>query len=258
MTPQVDQEELKQRVALAAVDAVAPSLGAGAIVGVGTGSTTNHFIDALAKLKDRFDAAVSSSVASADRLAAHGVRVIDLNDADAIAVYVDGADEVDPGGALIKGGGGAHTREKIVAAAAERFICIVDDSKMVDALGAFGVPVEVVPMARRSVAGQLRVLGSEVRERAGFVTDNGNAVLDVHGLTVTDPDALEAQIRWVFASATTSPVSWKTASSRSIGRVWCWSARLRAFKNSRRRGRACPVRRAFWGRNSLPIPAAND
>ncbi|MCY3623082.1 MAG: ribose-5-phosphate isomerase RpiA [Gammaproteobacteria bacterium] len=190
----MDQGELKRRVALAAVDAVVPSLGTGAIVGVGTGSTTNHFIDALAKLKDRFEAAVSSSIASAERLAAHGVRVIDLNDAETIAVYVDGADEVEPGGALIKGGGGAHTREKIVAAAAERFICIVDESKEVDTLGVFGVPVEVVPMARRSVAGRLRALGGEVRERAGFVTDNGNAVLDLHGLTVADPDALEAQV----------------------------------------------------------------
>ena len=194
MTPRVDQEALKRTVALAAVDAVAASLGAGQIVGVGTGSTTNHFIDALAKLKDRFEAAVSSSVASAERLAAHGVRVVDLNDAEMIAVYVDGADEVEPGGALIKGGGGAHTREKIVAAAADRFICIVDDSKMVDTLGAFGVPVEVVPMARRSVAGRLRALGGDVRERTGFVTDNGNGVLDVHGLAITDPDALETRI----------------------------------------------------------------
>lgn len=194
MTPRVDQDELKRAVALAALDVVAASLDAGQIVGVGTGSTTNHFIDALAKLKGRFEAAVSSSVASAERLAAHGVRVVDLNEVEAIAVYVDGADEVEPGGALVKGGGGAHTREKIVAAAAERFICIVDESKAVDALGAFGVPVEVVPMARRSVAGRLRTLGAEIRERAGFVTDNGNAVLDLHGLTVTDPDALEARI----------------------------------------------------------------
>ena len=187
-------EELKRRVAFRAADAIAASLGPGQIVGVGTGSTTNHFIDALARLKDRFDAAVSSSVASAERLAAHGIRVIDLNDAETITVYVDGADEVEPGGALIKGGGGAHTREKIVAAAADRFICIVDDSKEVDTLGAFGVPVEVVPMARRSVARRLRAFGGEVRERAGFVTDNGNSVLDLHGLAIADPDALEAQI----------------------------------------------------------------
>ena len=188
------REALKRKAAIAAVDAVAASLGTGRIVGVGTGSTTNHFIDALAKLKGRFDAAVASSVASAERLAARGIRVIDLNDAEAIAVYVDGADEVEPGGALIKGGGGAHTREKIVAAAADRFICIVDDGKMVEVLGAFGVPVEVVPMARRSVARRLRAFGGEVRERAGFVSDNGNAVLDLHGLAVTDPDALEAQL----------------------------------------------------------------
>ena len=188
------QDELKRRVARVAIDAVEGMLGTGQIVGVGTGSTTNHFIDALAKLKHRFDAAVSSSVASTERLATHGIRVVDLNDADAISVYVDGADEVEPGGALVKGGGGAHTREKIVAAAADRFICIVDDSKMVDALGAFGVPVEVVPMARRPVADRIRTLGGDVRERVGFVTDNGNAVLDVHGLAIADPDALEARI----------------------------------------------------------------
>ena len=195
MILRIGQEELKRRVALAAIDAVVPSLGTGAIVGVGTGSTTNHFIDALAKLKDRFDAAVSSSIASAERLAAHGVRVIDLNDAETIAVYVDGADEVEPGGALIKGGGGAHTREKIVAAAAERFICIVDESKEVDTLGAFGVPVEVVPMARRSVADKLEtVFGGKVRVRPGFVTDNGNAVLDMLGLAISKPVASEGVI----------------------------------------------------------------
>ncbi len=189
-----DQDGLKRRVAEAAVDIVAQSLGSGDIVGVGTGSTTNHFIDALRGLKGRFDAAVSSSIASTARLADHGIRVIDLNDADTIAVYVDGADEVEPGGALIKGGGGAHTREKIVAAAADRFICIVDDSKMVDALGAFPLPVEVVPMARRSVTRRLEALGGEVRQRTGFVTDNGNAVLDMHGLAITNPDALESRI----------------------------------------------------------------
>jgi len=195
MISRINQDELKRRVALAAVDAVVPSLGTGAIIGVGTGSTTNHFIDALAKLKDRFEAAVSSSMASAERLAAHGVRIIDLNDAEAIAVYVDGADEVEPGGALIKGGGGAHTREKIVAAAAERFICIVDESKEVDTLGAFGVPVEVVPMARRSVADQLATaFGGKVRERPGFVTDNGNAILDMLGLAITKPVVFEGVI----------------------------------------------------------------
>ena len=195
MIRRIDQEELKRRVALAAVDAVAPLLGAGAIVGVGTGSTTNHFIDALAKLKDGFEAAVSSSIASAERLAAHGVRVIDLNDAETIAVYVDGADEVEPGGALLKGGGGAHTREKIVAAAAERFICIVDESKEVDTLGAFGVPVEVVPMARRWLADQLATaFGGKVRERPGFVTDNGNVILDMLGLAISKPIAFEGVI----------------------------------------------------------------
>jgi len=187
------QDELKRRVAQAALAHVLPSLGAGRIVGVGTGSTTNYFIDALASVKERFDAAVSSSDASAERLAAHGIEVLDLNDVDAVAVYVDGADEVEPGGALIKGGGGAHTREKIVAAASEVFVCIVDDSKMVNTLGAFGVPVEVVPMARRSAARRLQSLGGDVRERGGFVTDNGNAVLDVHGLSIAEPHAIEAR-----------------------------------------------------------------
>ena len=195
MNAHTDQEELKRRVAQAALDTVAPMLAADAVVGVGTGSTTNHFIDALARLKGTFAAAVSSSIASAERLAGHGIRVIDLNDVDAIAVYVDGADEVEPGGALIKGGGGAHTREKIVAAAAERFVCIVDESKMVDRLGKFPLPVEVIPMARESVARRLRVfVGGQARPRADFLTDNGNAILDVHGLAITEPDALEQRI----------------------------------------------------------------
>ena len=194
MSDHTGQDDLKRLVARAALDKVAALLAPGSVVGVGTGSTTNHFIDALVEVKGTFAAAVSSSVASAGRLASHGIRVIDLNDADGIVVYVDGADEVAPGRALIKGGGGAHTREKIVAAAADRFVCIVDETKVVDRLGTFPLPVEVIPMARASVARRLRTLGGEARHRAGFVTDNGNAILDVHGLAIDDPAALEARV----------------------------------------------------------------
>ena len=164
------------------------------VLGVGTGSTANFFIDGLAGLRDRFHAAVSSSAASTARLEGCGIRVLDLNDVDTIAVYVDGADELDPGLALIKGGGGALTREKIVASAAARFLCIVDDSKVVDVLGAFPLPVEVIPMARRVVERTLADLGGEPRHRSGFVTDNGNDIVDIHGLAIPDPSSLEAEI----------------------------------------------------------------
>ena len=164
------------------------------MLGVGTGTTANFFIDALAGLRDRFHAAVSSSAASKARLEGCGIRVLDLNDVDTIAVYVDGADEVDPRRALTKGGGGALTREKIVASAAARFLCIVDDSKMVDVLGTFPLPVEVIPMARRVVERTLTRLGGEPRHRSGFVTDNGNDIVDVHGLAIPDPTRLEAEI----------------------------------------------------------------
>lgn len=164
------------------------------VLGVGTGTTANFFIDALAGLRDRFHAAVSSSAASTARLEGRGIRVLDLNDVDTIAVYVDGADEVDPHRALTKGGGGALTREKIVASAAARFLCIVDDSKMVDVLGTFPLPVEVIPMARRVVERTLAGLGGQPRHRSGFVTDNGNDIVDVHGLAIPDPSRLEAEI----------------------------------------------------------------
>lgn len=194
MSANVNQDELKRRVAAAALERVSPLLSPGCVIGVGTGSTTNRFIDLLAGVSARIGAAVSSSVASSGRLAGHGIEVIDLNEADAMVAYVDGADEVARDNALIKGGGGAHTREKIVAAAAEHFICIVDESKLVDTLGNFPLPVEVISMARGSVARRLRELGGDPRHRAGFTTDNGNDVLDVHGLALDDPDALEALI----------------------------------------------------------------
>ena len=185
------RDALKQAAAVAALEAVEPRLSRDAVVGVGTGSTANHFIEALAAVRHKFDAAVSSSEASTARLRAHGIQVLDLNAVAAVAVYVDGADEIDPTKALIKGGGGALTREKIVATAADEFICIADDSKCVERLGQFPLPVEVIPLARGLVARSLAVLGGQPVYRQGFVTDNGNVILDVHGLAVDAPDALE-------------------------------------------------------------------
>lgn len=185
------QDEMKQKVAEAALEYVKP----GTIIGVGTGSTANKFIDALASMKGKVLGAVASSEATAERLAGHGIRVLDLNEAlsqvERLSVYIDGADEFDPGKNLTKGGGGALTREKIVAAASEQFICIVDETKKVDVLGAFPLPIEVVPMARELVAGDVKRLGGKPRLREGFTTDNGNIILDVHGLSITDPQAME-------------------------------------------------------------------
>ena len=190
----MSREGLKREAAEAALRLIEPSLTPESVVGAGTGSTANFFIDGLARIRDRFAAAVSSSVASTERLEAAGVRVVDLGTVEALAVYVDGADEVAPRLELLKGGGGALTREKIVAASAERFICIVDESKTVDVLGTFPLPVEVIPMAMRLVAGRLQELGGEPVLRAGFTTDNGNHILDVHGLAIDDPAALETRI----------------------------------------------------------------
>ena len=190
----MDGDRAKSAAARAARDLIEPQLAPDAVVGVGTGSTANLFIDALAEVRHKFDAAVSSSEASTERLRVYGIHVLDLNAAAAVAVYVDGADEVDPSRALIKGGGGALTREKIVAATAETFVCIVDDSKPVERLGAFPLPVEVIPMARGLVARRLAGLGGQPVYRQGFVTDNGNVILDVHGLSIVDPDALEREI----------------------------------------------------------------
>ena len=187
------QDELKKAAAHAALDYIAD----GSIVGVGTGSTVNHFIDALAGMRDRIVGAVSSSEASSRRLAAHGIEVFDLNGIESLPVYVDGADEIDGGFAMIKGGGGALTREKIVAAVSERFICICDASKRVDVLGRFPLPVEVIPMACSHVMRELRRLGGEPRVREGFVTDNGNLILDVKGLSISDPKGVEAAINHI-------------------------------------------------------------
>jgi ribose 5-phosphate isomerase A len=191
------QDELKQAVAQAAADYVAQTAPAGSIIGVGTGSTANFFIDALAALKDRYKGAVASSEATRKRLEGHGIAVLDLNDVDDIPVYVDGADEIDAGLNMIKGGGGALTREKIVAAVAKSFVCIADGSKLVDTMGKFPLPVEVIPMARAHVARELARLGGTPVLREGFVTDNGNLILDVKGLSITDPKGLEAQINQI-------------------------------------------------------------
>jgi ribose 5-phosphate isomerase A len=184
------QDELKALVGQAALAYVVP----GAVVGVGTGSTVNCFIDALAGMKDRIAGAVSSSERSSERLRAHGITVLDIGAVDSIPVYIDGADEIDHAGHMIKGGGAALTREKIVADVAQRFICIADESKLVDRLGRFPLPIEVIPMAAAQVARQLRALGGEPSVRAGVVTDNAGLIVDVRGLSIADPAALEREI----------------------------------------------------------------
>lgn len=196
------QDELKQAVAQAAADHVASHVPEGSIIGVGTGSTANFFIDALAALKSRYKGAVASSEATRKRLESHGILVLDLNEVTHIPVYVDGADEIDAGLNMIKGGGGALTREKIVAAVAESFVCIADGSKLVSTMGRFPLPVEVIPMASAHVTRELEKLGGKPVLRAGFVTDNGNLILDVHGLSITDPKGLEAQINQIVGVVT--------------------------------------------------------
>jgi ribose 5-phosphate isomerase A len=185
----MNQDEMKRQAAEAAIAHVEEG-----IIGVGTGSTVNHFIDALAKVKGRIEGAVSSSEASTQRMKGHGIPVYDLNAVGELALYVDGADESNADLELIKGGGGALTREKIVAAASRRFVCIADDSKLVDVLGRFPLPVEVIPMARSYVARELVKLGGTPVWREGFVTDNGNLILDVQNLQITEPAKLEQQI----------------------------------------------------------------
>lgn len=191
------QDEMKQAVARAACDYVAGHLPRGAILGVGTGSTANYFIDQVAGIKDRLGGTVASSEATARRLMGHGIRVLDLNDVEAVAIYVDGADEIDGSMAMVKGGGGALTREKIVAAVATTFVCICDVSKRVQTLGGFPLPVEVIPMARAHVSRELARFGGAPKLREGLVTDNGNLILDVHGLSITDPAGLEQRINQI-------------------------------------------------------------
>ena len=186
----MNNEDKKKSVAQAAMDYIQ----IGDVVGVGTGTTANYFIDELANKKSTIDGAVASSNASAERLQSHGIRVLDLNATGQLAVYIDGADEATKQRALIKGGGGALTREKIVASASDKFVCIADDSKLVGTRGNFPLPVEVIPMARGSVARQLVKLGGVPELREGFTTDNGNIILDVHNLEILEPVKMEMQI----------------------------------------------------------------
>ena len=186
----MDQDELKKQVAEAAIEYVE----AGTIIGVGTGSTANFFIDALAKIKGKIDGTVASSIASAERLKGHGIPVLDLNEVGELSVYVDGADETNEQLHLIKGGGGALTREKIVAGASRKFVCICDESKLVRMLGAFPLPIEVIPMAQSFVARELVKHGGTPELRQGFTTDNGNIILDVKGLEIMEPCTLESTL----------------------------------------------------------------
>jgi ribose 5-phosphate isomerase A len=187
-------EALKQQVAQAAVDHIDPHLTSESVIGVGTGSTANHFIDALAKIKHKFGGTVASSLASEERLKSHGIDVFDLNSVADLLFYIDGADESNLALELIKGGGGALTREKIVASTAEQFICIVDATKIKQTLGDFALPVEVIPMARSAVARALVKLGGRPIYRQGFETDNGNIILDIHDLQISQAKDLEADI----------------------------------------------------------------
>ncbi|NOY71346.1 MAG: ribose-5-phosphate isomerase RpiA [Gammaproteobacteria bacterium] len=191
-------DDYKKAAALAALDYVEP----GWVVGIGTGSTANHFIDGLATIKHKIDGAVASSEASEKRLKSHGITVLDLNSAGDLPIYVDGADESNKYLHLIKGGGGALTREKIVAAASKTFVCIADDSKLVDTLGEFPLPVEVIPMAQSYVARQIVKLGGMPELRQGFITDNGNVILDIKGLQIAEPTRLEGELNAIAGVVT--------------------------------------------------------
>ncbi len=201
MSPE-QQAALKKSVAIAAADYVAMHLPKGSILGVGTGSTANLFIDALTPIRQNIRGAVASSKATAEKLTAIGIPLFDLNEVDTIPIYVDGADEIDAGFSMIKGGGGALTREKIIADVAEQFVCIADASKCVDVLGRFPLPIEVLPMAVAQVARAVTKLGGNPTLRAGFTTDNGNQILDVSGLSITDPVALETTLNQLVGTVT--------------------------------------------------------
>ncbi len=192
------QDEMKKAAAQAALAYVEP----GMIVGIGTGSTANHFIDLLAGMKDKIDGTVASSIASAKRLEGHGIRVLDLNEAGQLSLYVDGADESNEQLHLVKGGGGALTREKIVAGASDKFVCIADDTKLVSVLGKFPLPIEVIPMAQALVAREMVKLGGNPVLREGFTTDNGNIILDIHGMEIVDPVAMENRINQIAGVVT--------------------------------------------------------
>jgi len=190
----LSQQDLKQQAADAALAFIEPLLTAQAVIGVGTGSTADLFIDGLAKYRGRFRGAVASSERSAKRLTALGILVLDLNEVETMPVYVDGADEINSQLHMIKGGGGALTREKIVSSVAKQFVCIADESKLVESLGQFPLPIEVLPMAREAVARIAKQLGGQPVLRQGFTTDNGNEILDVHGLTINHAPELERQL----------------------------------------------------------------
>lgn len=207
------QDELKKMVAQAAIEYVVPDT----IIGIGTGSTANFFIDALAEIKHKINGTVASSEASADRLKNHGIQVFDLNAVNEISVYIDGADESDNHLHLTKGGGGALTREKIVAACSKKFVCIADDSKLVDVLGAFPLPVEVIPMARSFVAREIVKLGGRPVYRENFVTDNGNVILDIHDMSIVDPRALETQLNNLTGVVTNGLFALKPADVLLLG-----------------------------------------
>ena len=213
----MNQDQLKSAVAQAAVDYIKPKLEGDSIIGVGTGSTANYFIDHLAQIKHLFDGAVASSEATAERLKSHGIAVYELGSINEMEFYVDGADETNERLELIKGGGGALTREKIVAAVAKQFLCIVDQSKQVDLLGAFPLPVEVIPMARSFVGRELVKLGGDPVYREGFVTDNGNAILDVHHLKIMEPRKLEAIINNITGVVTNGLFAIRPADCLFVG-----------------------------------------
>ena len=200
--PFMNQDQLKQAVGQAAVDYILPHLEEDSIIGVGTGSTANCFIDALAKIKHLFDGAVASSEATAERLKGHGIPVYDLNGVNELEFYIGGADEINDHLQAVKGGGAALTREKIVAACAKQFICIADDSKLVDILGAFPLPVEVIPMARSYVAREIVALGGDPVYRQGVLTDNGNVILDVHNMKIQSATQLEERLNSVVGVVT--------------------------------------------------------
>ncbi|MDN3378421.1 MULTISPECIES: ribose-5-phosphate isomerase RpiA [unclassified Pseudoalteromonas] len=207
------QDELKKAAAWAALEFVEENT----IVGVGTGSTVNHFIDALGSIKDTITGAVSSSDASTEKLKALGIEVFELNDVASLDVYVDGADEINAKNEMIKGGGAALTREKIVAAVAKQFVCIVDDTKLVDTLGQFPLPVEVIPMARSYVARELLKLGGDPVYRQGVVTDNGNVILDVHNLAINNAKQLEQTINQIVGVVTNGLFAERGADKVIIG-----------------------------------------
>lgn len=198
----MNQDEMKRAVAIAAVDMIRPRLEKQSVIGVGTGSTANYFIDALARCRDEFAGAVASSEATAARLRQHDIEVFELNSVSQLEFYIDGADEFDPHFNLIKGGGGALTREKIVAAVAKTFICIVDESKQVDVLGSFPLPVEVIPMARSYVGRQLAGLEGQPVYRDGVVTDNGNIIIDLHDVDILDPKTFERHLNNIVGVVT--------------------------------------------------------